>query len=424
MKRFNLVFLAVAIIFSIGIAIPQDAFTASSDEPIIVGVPTSLGYGSGKEGYHGVIMAVEEINSKGGVQVGNTKRKIKLEASDIRDAAPGVPVPEALLGLEKIIMDKKVHAIVVGPYRSEALLAGMDIIAKHKVPMLGTIALTPASEAKIRKEPEKYKYIFRVGETAKTLVGYQIGFMKYLEREFGLNRLFVIHQDTMWARKSAEIISGVLKKGNWRILGVEAYPAGATDYSTGLMKVQASGAQIIFAAFDLPQAGVLVKQWRSMRVPALLGGVIAPMCGPDSWETYDRKIASAINFMLEIGNIPVHKGPASVRFYEAYKKRWGTEIQDPHGSYEALYVLTEAIEKAGTLEPDALVEAIEKTDRTGAIGRIRFDEGHQTIFGNDPTETAMGCVMQWREGGKRVVVYPESIAEDNVELPPWLKSKK
>ena len=76
------------------------------------------------------------------------------------------------------------------------------------------------------------------------------------------------------------------------------------------------------------------------------------------------------------------------------------------------------------MDPDSLVEAIEKTDRTGAIGRIRFDEGHQTIFGNDPTETAMGCVMQWREGGKRVVVYPESIAEDNVELPPWLKSKK
>jgi branched-chain amino acid transport system substrate-binding protein len=55
-------------------------------------------------------------------------------AADLRDAAPGVPVPEALLGLEKIILEQKPVAIVVGPFRSEALIAGMDIIAKYNCP--------------------------------------------------------------------------------------------------------------------------------------------------------------------------------------------------------------------------------------------------------------------------------------------------
>lgn len=416
-----LCFLALGLLFSS----PMPA--AADNDPIIIGVPTSLGYGSGQEALKGVRLAVEEINAKGGVNVGNGKRMLQVEAADIRDAAPGVPVPEALLGLEKIILDKKVDAIVVGPYRSEALLAGMDIIAKYKVPMIGTIAMTPASEMKLRKAPDKYKYIFRVGQTARTFIGYQIGFMKHLEAEFGYNKLFAINQDVMWARKSAEVLTGILKKQKWDIVGTEAYPAGATDYSAGLMKARASGAQIIFAAFDLPQAGVLVKQWRSMKVPALMAGVIASMCGPESWEGFDRKISGAINMMMEIGNMPVPKVPASVRFYDAYKKRWNEDIQDPHGaagSYEAVYVLAEAITRAGTIEADALVAALEKTDRTGTIGRIRFDEGHQTLFGNDPNEKAMGCVMQWRDGGKRVVVHPNSIADDSVKLPSWMKPAK
>ena len=125
--------------------------------------------------------------------------------------------------------------------------------------------------------------------------------------------------------------------------------------------------------------------------------------------------------------MPVTKVPASVRFYNAYKKRWGEDIQDPHGaagSYEAVYVLKEAITRAGTIKADPLVAALEKTDRTGTIGRIRFDEGHQTLFGNDPTQKAMGCVMQWRDGGKRAVVHPTSIADDTVKLPTWMKPVK
>ena len=37
----------------------------------------------------------------------------------------------------------------------------MDIIAKYQVPMLGTIAMSPGSEKKLKADPEKYKYIFR-----------------------------------------------------------------------------------------------------------------------------------------------------------------------------------------------------------------------------------------------------------------------
>jgi branched-chain amino acid transport system substrate-binding protein len=84
-----------------------------SAEPIVIGVPTSLGFLEGKESHKVVQMAVSEINAKGGVSVGGQKRLLEVSSMDIRDAAPGVPVPEALLGIEKNILEKKPVAIVV-----------------------------------------------------------------------------------------------------------------------------------------------------------------------------------------------------------------------------------------------------------------------------------------------------------------------
>lgn len=401
---------------------PYPAFPQA--DTVIIGVATSTGFLEGDESLKAATLAVEEINAKGGVNIAGSKKKLVLESIDIRDAAPGVPVPEALLGMEKIILEKKVHAMVVGPFRSEALLAGMDMLAKYKVPLLGTIAMTPASEDKIKKEPDKYKYIFRTCLNAKYLVGYLVGMMKHLEKEFGFNKLFVMHQDVLWARGTAEKVAEVLKGGGWNILGIEAYPTGASDFSAGLLKAKASGAQIIMPVFDMPQSGILVKQWNSMKVAALMAGFISPMSGSEAWKTFEGKIGGALNAIFEIGNIPVPKVPSSVAFYEAYKKRWGREVQSGHGpapAYDSVYLLSEALERAGKLDPDAIASELKKSDRAGAIGRIRFDEGHQAVFGNDPSQAALGCVVQWGEGGKRVVVYPEAVAEAKIKLPEWIK---
>ncbi len=104
MKRVHRMVLVVALFAFIGILFPSAIMAA---DPIIVGVPTSLGQPSGAEALNSVVMAVEEINAQGGINVGGSKRIVKVESMDIRDASPGVPVPDALLGLEKIILDKK-----------------------------------------------------------------------------------------------------------------------------------------------------------------------------------------------------------------------------------------------------------------------------------------------------------------------------
>ena len=419
-------FSLIVILLAAGLFIAEPTHAA---DPIVIGVPTSLGFLEGKECHKVVQMAVSEINAKGGVSVGGQKRLLEVSSMDIRDAAPGVPVPEALLGIEKNILEKKPVAIVVGPFRSEALVAGMDLIAKYKTPMIGTIAMTPASETKVKEDPEKYKYVFRDCLNAVYLVNYLSGTMAAINKEFGFTKVSIMHQDVAWARATADgVKKAYFEKAGWEVLEQEAYPTGTSDFSSALMKAQSKGAQVIMPIFDMPQSGILVKQWKSMNVAALMAGFISPLAGTDAWKTFDGKIGGAINCIFEMGSgIASDKLPKSVEFYNNYKKIYGKELQAGHGpapAYESVYILAEAIERAGSLDPDAVAAQVKKTDRMGIMGRIRFDAGNQVVYGFDPKETAVGAVFQWTEDGKRRIVFPESLADARIQLPKGLKAAK
>jgi branched-chain amino acid transport system substrate-binding protein len=88
----------------------------------------------------------------------------------------------------------------------------------------------------------------------------------------------------------------------------------------------------------------------------------------------------------------------------------------PGPSYDAVYVLAKAIEKAGSLDPDALVAQLEKTDMDGVVGHLVFNKTHGVPYGDDLKTGGVSLAFQWRNG-KRVVVFPETIAEGQIELP-------
>jgi branched-chain amino acid transport system substrate-binding protein len=89
-------------------------------------------------------------------------------------------------------------------------------------------------------------------------------------------------------------------------------------------------------------------------------------------------------------------------------------------AYEGLYVLKDAIERAGKLENEAIIAALEKTNLPVVRGTIRFDQNHQVIYGYDPKESVLGNWVQWQDG-QRVTVFPQAAAMGNIKMPPWLK---
>lgn len=387
---------------------------------IVLGVATTLALVEGKESLDAVRMAAAQINLRGGVAVGSERRSFRVAPFDLGDALPGASVPEVLASFDRFIRKSRAHAVVVGPFRSEVLLPAMDVVAAHKVPMLGTIAMTPVTDTKILRDP-KYRYAFRVGLNSKYLVAVLIDIMKHLHERFGFRKVFIMHQDVAWAKAAGSMMIRIyFNRAGWHVLGLESYSGGSSDFSQGLTRANEMGAEVILPLFDSPWSSRLVKQWNEMKVPALLCGFISPMMGPDAWKAFGGKIAGSLNVVFELGNIAGNQyGPATA-FYEAFKREYGREIQAGHGpapAYESVHILREAIERAGTNDGPRLIASLEDTDRQGVMGRIRFNDGHQAIFGKDPFSEAVACVFQWRLSGQRTIVYPSAVSEGEIMLP-------
>jgi branched-chain amino acid transport system substrate-binding protein len=416
------------LVLAIFIGLPQTAVAQlKPGDPVVIGVPTALGSIEGRDGWMAIQMAVDEINAKGGVQVGAAKHLLKAYSIDTREHEPGIPVQDALTATEKLILERKPHAIALGNFRSEVLLASMDLMSKYKLPYICSIAMTPLFQKKIVDEYDKYKYCFRNCLNAPYLVMYLQGVMEFVKKQYGFSKAYIIVQDTLWAQGTGKGLEKWYKENGWEVGGFDAYALGASDFSPSLIKVRAQKAQVIVPIFDMPQSGILLKQARAMQIPALLAGFISPVAPENAWKVFEGEVDGMVNLVFEIGPVPVKAVPKSVAFNENFGKKWGKEARmnlsghGPGPSYDSIYMFANAIERAKTVEPDAVVKALEQTDMSGVIGRIKFGKDHQVIYGFDPKETALACAFQWGKPANRVVVFPEVIAESKIALPPYMK---
>jgi len=418
MKK-RILYVFVSLIVAVCWLFPLSAMAA--EKPIVIGVPSSLKTLEASEALKAITMAVEEINANGGVQVGDKKRPMEIASIDTRGGEPGVPIADALLAIEKLFLEKKPDAVVLGPFRSEVLLAAMDIYAKYKMVSIN-VAMTPKFVSKYKGDPEKYKYCFRM-LNAKYVVGYLIKTFSKLKKDYGFNNVYIIVQDVLWANAIGKGMKGWFEKAGWKVAGLDSYPTGASDFSASLIKAKKAGSHVIMPIFDMASSGTLALQWKDMRVPALPVGFISPLMGSKAAETFGADVVDGVvNIVFEAGNIPLAKYEPATRFFDAYKKRWGEELQAGHmpsEAYDSVFVLAKAIEKAGTLDQDQLIKAIQETDYAGCIGRIRFKD-HEIIFGENPLEKSILVIYQWKDG-KRVPVFPASIAEGPISKPKWMK---
>lgn len=400
---------------------------AQAQKPIVLGCPLPTAFLYGWTAEKGIKLAVEEINAKGGVKIGNETRPFSVEVIDTRDLEPGVPVSEALMAVEKLILEKKADFILGGPVRSEAALAAMPLVSKYKkVSIVSSGCLSPKYHETVAQEYDKYKYCFRIHGEAKQLVKEILMGFQELKDKYGLDKVFVLVQDVAHARASGEIISKLAKEKGFDVKGMEVFPTGTTDFSMGLMAVKKSGAQIMNIWMDMPESAILLRQWYDLKIKALpFGSTLAAAEQPGFWKATEGKGEFTLCNVVNAGNAPSEATPWTMQFYNAYTKKYGIEPEGlgASSSYMAVYVLKDAIERAGTLDPDKVVEALEKVDMEGVYGRLRFDpKSHQVIPAFDPKEGAVGSILQW-QAGKRVVVFPKSIAKGEFLIPQWMKEK-
>src|SRR4030043_1906513 len=120
-------------IFLFAIVILFAASSALGQEVIKIGVIGPMQVVQGKGHWHGATMAAEEINAKGGIQVGAKKMKIQLIEADSNEF---LNVTDATNAMERL-MTKDKGDFVVGGFRTEAVLVMQDIAMENKKIFIG-----------------------------------------------------------------------------------------------------------------------------------------------------------------------------------------------------------------------------------------------------------------------------------------------
>jgi branched-chain amino acid transport system substrate-binding protein len=384
-------------------------------KPVVIGAPVPRASAYGQNGERGMLLAAEEINAAGGVKVGKQMHPLQLEIMDTRDEEPGVPTSEVLLAIEKLILQKKVDIVAGGPVMSECGMAALDLYAKYKALDVVSIGCyTPGWDKKVGSDLAKYRFSFRESGSVKWYVKEAIDLLHKIKGDFGFNKMFISIDDSAMCRAAAKIVEDLAVKDGWEI--------GATDYSAALNDCKKSGAQVMFIWAYAPETSILLKQWADMEVPALPIGFIGAAEDPGFWKATDGKGAYTIVTLSEAGNVPGNVTPLHMKFYDNFQKKWGVPPRSTGcvSAYEALYVLKDAIERAGSLDKEKLIKALETTNLPAVRGTIRFDQNHQIIYGYDPKTSVLGCWVQWQDG-QRVAIFPEAAATGNIKMPPWLK---
>ena len=328
---------------------------AMAQETIKIGVieplTGSVAY-NGLASLNGAKLAVERRNAAGGV----LGRKIELVVED-GQCRPANSVNAA----EKLIQRDKVVALQ-GAFCSSATAAVMPVAEKYKVPLLTGVS----SKADLTEKG--LQYFFRSAETDRLM---SKTFSKILAEKLQLKSVAYIGVNDDWGRGGVEDFSRDLEALGVKTVMKEYFDHGATDFYTLLTKLRASKADGVFVAAETQDGSILVKQFKEM-------GLQTKIFGVGSWATADfigltgaasEGIYAAVPYA---SSLPGERNKAFVDLYAtAFKEKPG---KYGAAGYNAMNILMDAIARAGKAEPDAIRDALRKTDYQAPNGRYRFTD--------------------------------------------------
>ena len=403
---------------------------------IKIGVIGPMEFIHGEHKWAGAEMAAEEINAAGGVNVGGVMREIELVRADSNEI---LCVIDAAIAMERLITVDEVD-FVVGGFRPEAVLAMQEVMADHRVIFLGTGADHPELNMRVAADYERYRYWFRVTPVNSAYLGranFALVTMvaDVIRKELGIlmPKVALMVEEGVWADPVIAAAEEELPLLLMEVIGAWRPSGEATDVTAELTAIKAAGAHMILTVLSGPVGLVYARQWGELEIPAASVGINLEAHEMGFWEATGGKGEYEMTLNL-IGRVEITE--ETIPFFDQFVERFGEyPTYTAAGTYDALFILKEAIQRAGTVDSDAVVIELAKTDFVGVGGRVVFTgmdspHPHDVIWGPG---YVTGLGTQWRDG-ELVVVWPDgrAVLGDRVwegvryagtvdyELPPWM----
>jgi branched-chain amino acid transport system substrate-binding protein len=364
---------------------------ASRPDTLKIGVlaPLSGPYAAGGTSFvQAATLAVEQANAEGGV----FGRKVAIAVGDTQGRVD-VAKAEAL----RLVSREKVSALV-GAYLSEETIGVMEIAAAHRTVLLVPVAATAEITDKVRREYDRYRYVFRVGYSLPQWAEMIAAFLS--DRK--VRRYAFIGAGIRWNRELGETLGRILvPRGITPAYGA-FYSPGNPAFDPVAVAAAAASPDIVILADPGRNSVSFLKRLREV-APALpvlsVGGALG-----------DARLAASIPLSAPVYvQAAAWRGvsPAATAYAERYEYRYGAP---PVGysdtlPYDAVAVLVAAWRKAGSVDSAVIVPVLERDAFPGVAGMYRFDADHQARWGTGPG-ALQGIFVRWERDGARIVFPP------------------
>ena len=364
---------------------------AGRSDTLKIGVlaPLSGPYAAGGTSFlQAATLAVEKTNAEGGV----SGRRLTIVVGDTQGRVD-VAKSEAL----RLVSREKVSALV-GAYLSEETVGVMEVAAAERTVLIVPVAATAEITDKVRKEYDRYRYVFRVGYSLPQWAEMIAAFLS--DRKVG--RYAFVGAGIRWNRELGETLERVAAARGIAPVYTAFYSPGNPAFDTVAVAAAAASPDIVILADPGRNSVSFLKRLRESApaLPALsVGGALG-----------DARLAASVPLSAPVYvQAAAWRGvsPSATAYVDLYEQRYGAP---PVGysdtlPFDAVMVLVAAWRKAGSVASAVVVPVLERGAFPGVAGTYRFDAAHQAYWGSAP-EALRGTFVRWERGGARIIFPP------------------
>lgn len=366
LKKKASLFAAMTLVVGLLAACGEDGKSSNGDT-IKIGVNLELSgpvasYGSSEA--DGIELAVDEINDAGGID-GKTIEIVKVDNKS--DNA------EATSAAMKLIDNDKVVAII-GAATSGATVAQAEVANSNKTPLISPSGTSPS--VTVQDNGTVNEFVFRTS--------FIDPFQGTVAANFAANDLNV-ENVAIYADNASDYSKGLAASfkedfvaAGGKIVAEESYIAKDSDFRSTLTRIKAANPEFIFIPGYYEEVGLIVKQAREM-------GITVPLMGADGWDSpvlLELAGAEALNNTFTTNHYSSEDPDGKIQnFNEKFEEKYD-KLPDSFNAlgYDTVYLLADAIERAGSADSVKIQEALaETTDLELVTGLYSVDENHHPI---------------------------------------------
>ena len=371
---------------AVAVAIPGGRQAWAAD-PIRIGVTTALTgpFNEFGEGYkRGVELALEKINASGGVLGRKMEIGMLLDDQLVPD--------RAVQNMRRILDDKDIVALIC-PSGSGPTLAIADMVTADGRPIINPQAQTPTIIYPNGLDKKPRPNMFSVSIQNNVEASY-IGAV--VAKDF--KRIGLLTESTGYGKSGGELIKGeILRLNKDAVVTHESYNQKDQDMTAQLVRVQRAKAEVLVVVGLGADLAVIRKNMTRMGMTIPLYTLAGGLTPPYVEGAGDLVIGTRGSLFAKISREPTP--PETREFLNAYKAKygadrlWGPDAEHPYPSmagtvlvgYDCTLLLANAIRKAGSTDPAAIIKAMEATtDFPGANASYSYSaDQHDAIRGKD-----------------------------------------